>query len=85
MLISVIGLSHYSVYRQRMRNSGRALVYVAYAGDTFCISYGHATIRWHTLVYVVIRRTCPKILFISNVCRRIDYTFSCVAYKLLIR
>ena len=52
-------------------------MYVAYARDTFFIGYGHATIRWHMLVYVVIRRTCPKILCmhkISNVCRRIDYT-----------
>ena len=60
-----------------MRNSGRTLVYDAYARDKFFISYGHATIRWHTLVYFVIRRTCPKILCmhkISNVCRRIDYT-----------
>ena len=51
-------------------------MYVVYAGDTFFISYGHVTIRWHTLVNVVIRRTCPKILCmhkISNVCRRIDY------------
>ena len=53
------------------------MVYVAHAGDTFFISYGHVTIHWHTLVNVVIRRTCPKILCmhkISNVCRRIDYT-----------
>ena len=74
-------------------------MYVAYAGDTFFISYGHVTIRWHTLVNVVIRRTSAKILCmhkISNVCRRIDYTldirysyvmhtFSYVACKLLIR
>ena len=49
-------------------------MYVAYAGDTFSISYGHVTIRWHTLVNIVIRRTCPKKHKISNVCRRIDYT-----------
>ena len=64
-------------------------MYVAYDGDTFFISYGHGTIRWHTLVNVVIRRTCPKILCmhkISNVCRRIDYTLDIryVACKLLI-
>ena len=34
--------------------------HVAYAGGTFCISCRPATIRWHTLVYVVIRRTYPK-------------------------
>ena len=54
-------------------------MYVAYAGDTFFINYGHVTIRWHTLVNVVISQTCPKILcmhmhIISNVRRRIDYT-----------
>ena len=48
-----------------MRNSVRTLVYVAHAGDTSFISYGHPTIRWHTLVYVVIRRT---------ICQRIAYT-----------
>ena len=52
-------------------------MYVAYAGDTFSISYRHTTIHWHMLVNVVIRRTCPKLLCmhkISNVCRHIDYT-----------
>ena len=68
-----------------------------------CIRWGNVChklrTRYHTLVYVVIRRACPKILCmhkISNVCRRIDYTldvrysygmhtFSNVAHKLLIR
>ena len=82
-----------------MRNLERTLVYVAYAGDTFFIGYGQVIIRWHTLVNVVIRQTCPKILYmhkISNVCRRIDYTldvrysyvmhtFSYGVCKLLIR
>ena len=77
---ALIGLSHYNVWRQRMptyekfrKNVGVRCIRWGYV----FISYGHATIRWHTLVYVVIRRTCPKILCmhkISNVCRRIDYT-----------
>ena len=36
-----------------MRYFVHTLVYVAYVRHKFCISYGYATIRWHTLSYVV--------------------------------
>ena len=77
MQLLLIGLSHYNVYRRRMPT------YETIRKDVgvCCISWRYVfhklRARYHTLVYVVIRRTCPKILCmhkISNVCRRIDYT-----------